>query len=117
MKNKLKVVYKKVNESPKILEINNTLNAKQKLVGGLIEVVPYFDDVLIICNECGKMLNMKANVIFENDYIAGDFFVVGDDYKNSDFKSLTETQIHLIINDLKARSVKYINRKELCEER
>lgn len=104
---KLKVLYKEIGKDPVVMEIENTLEAKQKLVKGLIEVVPYKDDMLLICNEEGKIYNMKANCVFDNDYIAGDFLVVGDDYENADFKNLTEEQIKVAKEDLKSRSAQY----------
>ena len=104
----LQIVYKKVNEDAKIMEIENTLEAKQKLVGGLIEIVPYInDDTLLVCNEEGKLMNLKPNVVFDYDYIAGDLFVIGDDYENADFKSLTDAQCEEIIKDLNSRAMKY----------
>ena len=36
---------------------------------------------------------MKLNRDIGHDIIAGPFLIVGDDYKNGDFKSLTEEQI------------------------
>ena len=103
---KIRILYKEVGKEPQIMFIDNTLEAKQKLVGGLIEVVPY-EDVLIICNEEGKLLNMPPNLVFEYDYIAGNCFVIGDDYKNSDFKSLTDEEILKYREDLKKRSFNF----------
>lgn len=103
---KLKILYKKVGKEPIEMEIENTLEAKQKLVDGLIEVVPYYDAVLI-CNEEGKLMNLLPNVAFDCDYIAGDFFIVGDDYENGDFKSLTKEQIEEYKKDLEPRSFEY----------
>ena len=99
----LKIVLKKVGENPEIMNIENTLERKQELVGGLIEVVPVLEDVLLVCNEEGKLENLLPNLIFPYDYIAGDCFFVGDDYKNGDFKSLTDEQITKI--------------KEFCKKR
>ena len=103
---KIRILYKEVGKEPKIMFIENTLEAKQKLVGGLIEVVPY-EDVLIICNEEGKILNMPPNLVFEYDYIAGNCFVIGDDYKNADFKSLTDEEILKYREDLRKRSFNF----------
>ena len=103
---KIRILYKEVGKEPQIMFIDNTLEAKQKLVGGLIEVVPY-EDVLIICNEEGKLLNMPPNLVFEYDYIAGNCFVIGDDYKNADFKSLTDEEILKYREDLKKRSFNF----------
>ena len=107
--NTIKVIYKKVNKAPKVMEIKNDLKTKQKLVGGMIEVVPYLENILIICNEEGKLLNKKANILGDYDIIVGDFIVVGDDIKNSDFKSLTDKEIKEVMKDLSERSIHYIN--------
>ena len=109
MSDKLKILYKEVGKRPKPIEIEDTLEAKQKLVGGLIEVVPYIDNMLLICNEEGKILNMPANLVFDNDYIAGNCFVVGDDFENEGFKSLTVDEIRTARKDLLNRSVQYEN--------
>lgn len=101
----LKILYKQTGKMPKVKVIENTLQAKQELVKGLIEVIPY-EDMLLICNEEGKINNLEPNLIFDFDYIAGDCFVVGDDYKNGSFKSLTEEQIELARADLIKRSFK-----------
>lgn len=103
---KIRILYKEVGKEPQIMFIENTLEEKQKLVGGLIEVVPY-ENVLIICNEEGKILNMPPNLVFEYDYIAGNCFVIGDDYKNADFKSLTDEEILKYREDLKKRSFNF----------
>lgn len=113
---KMRVLYKKVGENPVVKIINASLEAKQELVGGLIEVVPY-EDVLIICNEEGKILNLPPNVVFDYDYIAGDFFVIGDDYEHGDFKSLTKDEIEYYKNDLSKRAFKYQKYKNWLEER
>ena len=71
------------------------MEAKQHLVGGYIECVyPTNDDsVVFICNEEGKINGMKLNRDIGYDVIAGQFIILGDDYENGDFKSLTENQI------------------------
>lgn len=102
---KLKIIYKEVGKDPVVLEIEDTLEAKQKLVGGLIEVVPYKDDLLLICNEEGKITNLKPNLQFDYDYIAGNCFIIGDDYENSGFKSIEENQIEDIKKDLEERTI------------
>ena len=91
--NKLKIVYKEVGKDPVVMEIDDTLEAKQKLVGGLIEVVPYKENLLLICNEEGKITNLKPNLQFDYDYIAGNCFVVGDDYENGGLKSVEINKI------------------------
>lgn len=110
-KGKIRVLFKAVGQPAKVMTIPNTLKAKQKLVGGLIEVVQY-DDVLLVCNDEGKILNMPPNLVFECDYVAGNCFVIGDDYENGDFRSLTFDEIEKYKKDLDSRSFKYIKIKE-----
>ena len=102
---KLKIIYKEIGKDPVVMEIDDTLDAKQKLVGGLIEVVPYKDNLLLICNEEGKITNLKPNLQFDYDYIAGNCFIVGDDYENSSFKSIEDSQIEEIKKDLQDRTI------------
>lgn len=92
---KLKCLLIEPNELPKRISVDNTLEAKQQLVGGLIEVTYLLkdDEVCIICNEEGKINGLPLNRIVGPDIIAGPFLIVGDDYENCDFKSLTEEQM------------------------
>ena len=80
---------------PNEIEIENTLDNLQKLVDGYIECVylPKDNDVILICNDEGKINNMPLNRDIGYDIIAGPFFIVGNDYENADFKSLTDEQI------------------------
>lgn len=95
MEDKIKCLLIKPYELPQLIEIDNTLEAKQKVVGGYIEVVYLHNDtdVLLICNEEGKINGLKLNRDIGYDIIAGPFLVVGNDYENGGFKSLTEEQI------------------------
>ena len=101
----LRILYKAVGKLPVEMKIPNTLKAEQKLVQGRIEVMPYKDAVLI-CNEEGKIDKLDPNIVFDFDCIAGNCFVVGDDYENSGFKSLTDKQIEEFREDLIKRSYK-----------
>lgn len=95
MKEKLKCLLVKPYELPEVVEIDNTLEAKQELVGGYIECayLPNDEEVVIICNEEGKINGLQLNRDIGHDIIAGPFLIVGDDYENGDFKSLTDEQI------------------------
>lgn len=82
-------------ELPEEIELDNTLEAKQKLVEGYIECIDYpkDDSVVLVCNEEGKINGMALNRDIGYDIIAGPFLILGNDYENGDFKSLTDTQI------------------------
>ena len=78
----IKVLLCKPDEKAKVIEIDDTLEAMQELVGGYIqEYMPWEDEVALICNEEGKMTGLPLNrgIRDENgqlqDIIAGDFFI------------------------------------------
>lgn len=116
-KDDLRIVLKKVGEQPEIMNIENTLEAKQKLVGGWIEVVTVTDDILLVCNEEGKLDNLEPNLLFDYDYIAGDCFFIGDDYENGDFKSLTDEQIEEVKEICKNREFVYLIELDNSDEK
>lgn len=102
----LKVLLKKVGQKPQVIEIPDTLEAKQNIVGGLIEIVQY-DDIVLVCNEEGKLLNMPPNLIFEFDYIAGDCFLMGENLDTGEWRSLSQLEIDRYTKDLDSRSFKW----------
>ena len=78
--------------------IPHTLEAMQAVVGGYIQAIyPYDDMVTIVCNEEGKLLGMEPNRAVRNeegdivDIISGTFFICG--LSTEDFCDLTEEQI------------------------
>ena len=95
LEEKIKCLLVKPYELPEEIEIDNTLEAKQKLVGGYIEQVflPKDDSVVLICNEEGKINGMKPNRDIGHDIIFGPFLIVGNDFENGGYKSLTEQQV------------------------
>lgn len=96
-KNMMKVLLVKPEMHPQLVEIENELEVLQKIVGGLIQAVyPFEDEVCLICNDEGKLLNLQMNrALYDNgsvyDVIAGDFLVVRTGIE--DFCSLTDEQI------------------------
>lgn len=88
-----------------IYTIKNELAELQKIVGGYIQTVPFTreDNVCIICNEEGKMNGMALNRALYHegemwDIIAGTMIIVGDDYENGEFISLTDEQAEKYLN-------------------
>ena len=110
-KNQIRILLKRVGKKPLVKVINNTLEEKQRLVGGLIEVVDFDDNNLLICNEEGKVANLKPNLGFDLDYIAGDCFFIGDDYQNASFKSLSLEDCERICKEIKNKSFVYDDRE------
>ena len=94
----MKIILVKTGGFPCIMDVPHELASLQALVGGNIEVVEPFDDnVILVCNECGRNDGLPVNrVINSNMDICGDFFLCGqDEYGLSDFP---EEKITLYLN-------------------
>lgn len=98
----LRVLVVEPNTVPRIEMIKDTLEAKQSLVGGLIEMVTpptHPDDAVLIVNEEGKLLGLPFNrmLTLENgipyDVIAGTCFVIRAPWDSDEFESLSDEQI------------------------
>ena len=90
------IVVKEVGKRPEVREIEGTLKEMQKIVGGYIEAVYLPDQIAVVCNEEGKLMELRPNMKFGWDIICGDAFFVG--VGEEDFVSLTETQVDIILN-------------------
>ena len=95
MSKKLKGLLVAENKLPEVVEIPDTLKSLQELVGGYIEYcyMPEHEDVVLICNEEGKINGMGPNRDIGHDIIFGPFFVIGDNPEIGENISLTEEQI------------------------
>ena len=88
-KTTISVVYCKPGERAETVEMEEKLETMQAMVGGLIQEFfpfhsdtdPRYDDVALICNDEGKLMQMKpSRAIFDEDghvmdVIAGPFFL------------------------------------------
>ncbi len=86
----MKILVVEAGKHPYEKEINGTLKEMQEIVGGIIQVIyPFHDEVGLVCNDEGVLLQMpfnrKAN---EECCIFGTFFICGLGKK--DFTSLPE---------------------------
>ena len=88
---KIKVLIVENTLNPYIKEITNTLEEKQKIVGGLIQITELENNVDLIYNEESKILNLEMNRIIKNDVVCGTFIITGQ--TNGESISLTENQI------------------------
>ena len=85
-------------KSPETIDIEPALETLQNLVGGYIECVyPFEEDVCLIVNEEGKILNLPLNRALRDedgaliDIIAGTFLVVA--FNDDTFADLTDKQV------------------------
>lgn len=104
-KDLLRIVAKAPGENPSEQQIENTLAAFQEFLDGYIEVVYYFGDLVIVCNEEGKIYGYPDNFRLGYDIIVGDCIIVGGDLDTGEFRSLTNDEIDLVIKDLQKRAV------------
>ena len=75
---KMKVIVKRPDEEyGRIVYIENKLKTLQQIVGGYIEVVPITPEVLAICNEEGKLLNLEPNIRHYDDILHGTIIMCG----------------------------------------
>lgn len=112
---KIKVLYVEPNKLPVEMIIDNTLEAKQELVGGYIECVCLLDDdtVFLICNEEGKLEGLPLNRDIGYDIIAGPFIIAGDDQELGEFISLSQEQIEKYKEKFNEKSIDKTNKKIL----
>ena len=92
---KISVLLVQPGKYPKMIEIEDSLESMQNVVGGDIEeYMPFEDEVAIICNEEGKINGMPLNrAIYDSDkeivdIISGDFFVAFAPIDSDKFLSL-----------------------------
>lgn len=92
---KISVILVEPGRYPKLIEIEDTLEAMQETVGGYIEeYMPFDDEVAIVCNEEGKMNGAELNrAIYSNDkeildIIAGKFFIAYAPIESESFLSM-----------------------------
>ena len=90
----LKVIVKKPGLEPVVREVTNELKTFQKIVEGHIECFHFYNDIICICNEEGKLRHLAPNFIVNNDVIVGNVIFCLDE--DGEFKSLTEDKIELV---------------------
>lgn len=79
-----------------LVKIENSLEGMQAVVGGLIQAIsPFDDEVVLVCNEEGKMLGLPLNRTLQGtgDIICGTFFICGAPADAEEFDSLTKEQL------------------------
>ena len=76
---KIRVVIKKPREAAREIEIDNTLERLQELVGGHIESVWFAKNVWMLDNEEGKIRDLPYNFYVWDDVIVGPAIFAGQD--------------------------------------
>lgn len=84
----------KQGEPGQLVEVKNELEDLQKTVGGYIESVRLQSNLVLICNEEGKLNGLPPNRWYHGDIICGDFFFCGDD--GEDFCDVPEKFVPIL---------------------
>lgn len=91
----MRIVIKKAGQFPEVKEIKGTLENLKEIVGGYIECISIYDNLICVCNEEGKLLKLPPNFLFMGDIIVGDvFFCAGAE---EEFISLSDNQVQDIM--------------------
>ena len=90
----MKVLVKEPNEKWHVQEIENTLESLQGIVGGHIETVTMGQDVVMICNEEGRILGLPYNCTVGGVSFCGTVAIVGAD--EEDFADCPDWVIRLM---------------------
>lgn len=75
-------------------EIENELKALQEFVGGYIQYVPITPRIGFICNEEGKLMDLKPNFEFRGDLVVGNVLFVA--LEQGDIVSLTDEDLEVL---------------------
>ena len=93
----MKVIVVRPYRQPTVENIGETLEDLQRIVGGYIqEVMPWDDEVALVCNEEGKLMGLPLNrpLCDEDgqivDYIAGTFFLAYAPWESESYLSMPE---------------------------
>ena len=92
----MRVLFKDVGNPVRSMVIPNELGVMQQLVDGYIEIITLLDDLVIICNDEGRINGMKKNFRIDalNDFVFGPALFVGAD--GEEFCSIKEEHEKLI---------------------
>lgn len=98
---------------PFLTTIKDTVEDLQKFVGGTFQICRLTDDLDLVCNDDGKLLNMPPNYVWINpktndvlDIIVGDFFVCR--HIDDELDDIKVGDIEVVLSYLKPiLSVKY----------
>ena len=84
---KISVLLVEPNKYPKMIEIDDTLEAMQAVVGGDIEeYMPFEDEVAIVCHEEGKLIGLPPNraIYAEPETVELTYSELADRFRNAE---------------------------------
>lgn len=101
---KISALSKRPGEPPRHVWVSNNLEALQKAVEGYIEAITVSRgdgrDLVIICNEEGKIRNMEYNATICGEDFVGPILIVGVDGEDFADLPLTWREMHQLYPEL-----------------
>jgi len=88
----IKVVIVEPNKKPRVALVENKLSDLQAIVGGYIETILARSDIILVCNEEGKLMELPYNRTVYGEPIVGTFFLTTSN-REGDFVSLSDEQV------------------------
>ena len=89
----ISALVKRPGEPPRHVNVSNSLEALQKNVGGYIETVTLARDLVVICNEEGRLLDLPYNCTICGVDFVGPILMVG--VKGDEFADLPVSWLDL----------------------
>ena len=100
----MQVVIVEPKKKPTVQNIDDGLEAMQKIVGGTIQAIyPFEEAIALICNDEGKFLNLPLNRALRDstgcvyDIVAGTFFLCAAPVDSDRFECLTDEQVQIYL--------------------
>mgnify|MGYP004688459185 CR=1 FL=1 len=94
----MKAIIKEVVKEPKVIDVENTLEALQKAVGGYLEAVRVGNGVIMLCDEEGRMKGSPYNFDLGSEKIVGNVIFTNNDDSKEDFADLDDKQIETVLH-------------------
>lgn len=82
MSKKIRVIVKRPDEAGHMTNISDTLENLQRTVDGYIEVFRLASDMVVICNEEGKLRGLPYNCVIAGEHFVGTIIVAGVNGEN-----------------------------------
>ena len=107
---KIKGITMRVDEQPKVEEIENTLKGYQDFVcGNLIQALKISNDVVMVINGNGKLLGLQPNFLCDtiHDVIVGNAIFVGCT-EWGEWTSITKEQANKVLDYIQYSTIRFI---------
>ncbi len=76
----MRILYKRPEDKyGKLIDVENSLEALQELIGGFLEAVSYGYNDVLICDEDGQAKGLKPNIYCDAGLILGPIIICGSD--------------------------------------